>query len=204
MRFCCALLLLLCDAASALTLGAGVRALRLQPTLSPRRAAAWRMCGAGDAADEIDDSVYEGLEEDSVGCEGRIVTELKDVTGTQGALPDRFMMAVQAIRGEFSPPEDHPDNERQDDLILQALVNFPATVQVKVVSRAVPEQELDELVQDVSRLCSLVEGGSDASLDVVDRGSRRSIGFAMRVPDALALAELRDALMDDPRVQMVF
>ena len=51
--------------------------------------------------------------------------------------------AVQAIRGEFSPPEDHPDDERQEDLILQALTKFPATVQLKVVSRPLSDAELD-------------------------------------------------------------
>jgi len=143
----------------------------------------------------------EGL--DDIGtCEGRIVTELKDVVN--GQLPDRFMMAVQAIRGEFSPPDEVPDTERTDDLILQALTNFPATVRLKVVSRAVPEEELDGLVRDVTKLCESVPGGSDAEVDVVPRGSRRSIGFALRVPNANALAELRDALMQDPRVQMVF
>lgn len=52
---------------------------------------------------------------------------------------------MQALRGDFSPSEDCPDNEREDDLILQALTTFPAEVQLKIVSRAIPEAELDRL-----------------------------------------------------------
>lgn len=59
-------------------------------------------------------------------------------------------------------------------------------------------------MRDVTKLCECIEGASDTTINVSVRGARRSIGFAMRVPTALALAELREALVQDPRVQMVF
>ncbi|KAL1524817.1 hypothetical protein AB1Y20_019697 [Prymnesium parvum] len=154
-----------------------------------QRGAAVHMCAADDGgADDME-------------CEGRVVAELVAADG--GVLPDRFMIAVQAIRGDFSPPDDEPDDERQEDLIFQALTDFPATVQLKVVSRAVPEEQLDSLVKDVAKLCECVDA-TDAAWKAVRRGSRRSIALSIRVPSALALAELRDALVKDPRVQMVF
>lgn len=59
-------------------------------------------------------------------------------------LPARvFRMALQAIRGDFSPPEDQPDHEREDDLLLDALTTFPAKLRLKVVSRPASDLELD-------------------------------------------------------------
>lgn len=60
------------------------------------------------------------------------------------------------------------------------------------------------LVEDVSKLCNCVEEADNVHLEVVNRGARRSIGFSMRVPNAIALAQVRKALYKDPRVQMVF
>ncbi|KAL1524803.1 hypothetical protein AB1Y20_019683 [Prymnesium parvum] len=139
----------------------------------------------------------------SINLEVKGASEGEESEPRLGALPDRFMIAVQAIRGDFSPPDDEPDDERQEDLIFQALTDFPATVQLKVVSRAVPEEQLDSLVKDVAKLCECVDA-TDAAWKAVRRGSRRSIALSIRVPSALALAELRDALVKDPRVQMVF
>lgn len=129
------ILVLFCPAVRGLAIGMLRRApdSAVYRVLSSCRALPCTMC------DVLPEDDLEGLP-DIGNCEGRIVTELKAV---DGELPDRFMMAVQAIRGDFSPPEDHPDDERQEDLILQALTNFPATVNLKVVSRAGPEEELD-------------------------------------------------------------
>jgi hypothetical protein len=84
------------------------------------------------------------LPADSMDCSARIVSELVDTSGGDGkeALPDRFLMAVRAIRGEFSPPEGVADTERQEDSLTEALVTFPATVQLRVVSRPLEEEEV--------------------------------------------------------------
>jgi len=124
-----------------------------------------------------------------------------------GELPDRFMMAVQAIRGDFSPEEGAPDDEHQDDLLLQALVKFPATVEVRVVSRPVPAPHLQALEADIAgMLRQCVEAVEDEvpQLSMKERGSRRSFSFSIKLPSANALAELRSVLNEDPRVQMVF
>ena len=52
--------------------------------------------------------------------EGRIVTEL--VEAGNSALPDRFMMAVRAIRGEFSPTEGVEDTEFGDDMLTACAI----------------------------------------------------------------------------------
>ena len=50
-------------------------------------------------------------------------------------LPDRFVMAMRAIRGEFSPAEGAADNERTEDALTAALLSFPAKVTLRVVTR---------------------------------------------------------------------
>ena len=62
---------------------------------------------------------------DDLECEARVVTELKD-TVNNASLPDRFMMAMRAMRGEFSPSSG--DTERDDGQILEAMVDFPADI----------------------------------------------------------------------------
>ena len=75
-------------------------------------------------------------EGDNLECTGRIVTELK-ATGDD-ALPDRFMFAMRAIRGEFSPPDGAEDNENVDGALTEALLSFPAKVNLRVVSARPP------------------------------------------------------------------
>ena len=68
-------------------------------------------------------------------CEGRIVTELVDISaGEKLKLPDRFMFAVSAIRGEYSTLPPEMDTEVAEDSITSALLQFPAAVTMKVVS----------------------------------------------------------------------
>lgn len=66
----------------------------------------------------------------------------------------------------------------------------------------------------LSVLSSFVAAGEDEEAGEADgvepvvvskpRGSRRAFSFSMELPSASALAELRAALTEDPRVQMVF
>lgn len=88
--------------------------------------------------------------------------------------------------------------------LLSALVNFPTTVDVRIVSRPGSSDEHDTLVADMGRLCEAAGGSESASLNVTPRGSRLSIGLKLSVPSAEALAEVRAALTEHPRVQMVF
>lgn len=155
---------------------------------APRRAAAPRCCVAAD-------------DNDNVECTGRIVTELK---GINGELPDRFMMAVRAIRGEFTPTEAERDTERADDLLTAALTSFPATVRLRVVSKALDDDAAEVLVGDLRQLVESA-GGAQADVRVTPRGRRRSVDFELaEVPNLAALGALRGALKDDERVQMVF
>ena len=58
---------------------------------------------------------------DDCECTGRVVTELVE-TGTNAALPDRFLYAMRAIQGEYSPPEGTLDTEleRARSAVLRA------------------------------------------------------------------------------------
>ena len=137
-------------------------------------------------------------------CTARVVTNLVDATTEcgKGALPDRFMMAMRAIRGEFSKLEPEADTERAQDSLLTALVNFPAAVTLRIVSRPLDETSAIQLVSDVT-LIGQSSGG--AEVDVKLRGERRSIDLRLAaVPDAATLGVLREALKADDRVQMVF
>lgn len=137
-------------------------------------------------------------------CTARVVTNLVDATTEcgKGALPDRFMMAMRAIRGEFSKLEPEADTERAQDSLLTALVNFPAAVTLRIVSRPLDESSATQLVSDVT-LIGQSSGG--AEVDVKLRGERRSIDLRLAaVPDAATLGVLREALKADDRVQMVF
>ena len=115
------------------------------------------------------------------------------------------MMAVRAIRGDFSPPEGAEDNEYVEDALTSALISFPATVKLKIIS--VPMEKPDEadlLSADLNLLCYSLEGAGAPDVCVVERGSRRSFELSLDVPDAASLAILRRALLEDERVQMVF
>ena len=158
-----------------------------------------------DAADAADAEMPPPSEDD-LSCTARVVTELIDANGEEGkgALPDRFMMAVRAIRGEFSPGDDMPDTELVEDALLSALTTWPASVRLRIVSQPLEADEADAFVRDVERLGATVDAGA-VTVGVKVRGSRRSIDFTVdEVPDATNVAALRQALKSDARVQMVF
>ena len=81
-----------------------------------------------------------------------------------------------------------------------------------MVSKPGSSEEHNALLRDIDTLLQLVEttAGPDAgpdcgeSLKVTPRGARLAINVSLRVPSANALAVMRDALRDDPRIQMVF
>ena len=149
----------------------------------------------------------DGEADDNVECTGRVVTELVDATAQdgKGLLPDRFMIAVRAIRGEFSAADPNLDTEYAEDSFLSAFVQFPADVQLRIVSRPLEADEADALVRDISMLSAAIEGAGEAEVDVTLRGQRRAIDFRLSsVPDAASIAAVRTALKEDERVQMVF
>ena len=153
---------------------------------------------AGDAAELEDPS----LSADDLECEARVVTELKD-TVNNASLPDRFMMAMRAMRGEFSPSSG--DTERDDGQILEAMVDFPADIDLKVVSQSLPAAEQQELVRQLGEVVAAL-GPSAAEPKVTPRpGDRISIAVTLpKVPSAAALAELRAGMLADERVKFVF
>lgn len=63
---------------------------------------------------------------------------------------------------------------------------------------------LRSLVRDLENICRNAEGVEDVIIEVANRGTRRSIGFALNVFSATSLSKVRDAIRADPRVQMVF
>ena len=144
------------------------------------------------------------LDADDMQCSGgRIVTELRAADKTE--LPDRFMYAVRAIRGDFTQ-EGSVDTEYVEDSITSALLNFPATVTLRVVTKPMPSPEAaDELRDQLSMLFSTLEGAEGApEVCETERGARRSFDFRLKVPDAYSLSVLRNAIKEDERVQMVF
>ncbi len=170
-----------------------------------------RCCDVGEPYSEEEEAAFQKLEaeqaaltDDNVECTGRVVTELVDATTEcgKGALPDRFMMAMRAIRGEFSSLAPEADTERTQDSLLMALVSFPAAVTLRIVSRPLDDAGAAELVSDVTLIG---ESSGGAEVDVKPRGERRAIDLRLTaVPDAATLGVLREALKADERVQMVF
>ena len=159
-----------------------------------------------DDDDDLDDSLYPQLSSDDYQCsEGRIITELKS-TDADSPLSDRFMMAMRAISGEFSQAEGQADNELVEDALTTALLKFPATVALSVVTRPLEsDAAAEDLVAQLNKMLATLEGAEAPSAVVKQRpGGRRSINFSIRVPDAGALSLLRQALKEDERVQMVF
>ena len=141
---------------------------------------------------------------DDCECTGRVVTELVEAGNV--ALPDRFMFAMRAIRGDFSPPQGAEDTDRAEDALTAALVNFPATVTMRVVTRPLEGgEEAESLVAELNMMLATLEGADASEVDVKERpGGRQAINFSLRVPDASSLSMLREALKEDDRVQMVF
>ena len=145
--------------------------------------------------------------DDDLQCTGRLVSELVDRNGAdgKGALPDRFMMAVRAIRGEFSPAEGATDTERTEDSLLTALMTWPANVKLRIVTRPLEVDQADAFVRDIEMLGEAVTDAGSFEVGVKVRGSRRSIDLMLsEVPDAASLSALRESLKADDRVQMVF
>ena len=192
------LLLVLALPSSALRIAPAARCPTRTACNSPRTPCILASDAAGDAAELEDPS----LSADDLECEARVVTELKD-TVNNASLPDRFMMAMRAMRGEFSPSSG--DTERDDGQILEAMVDFPADIDLKVVSQSLPAAEQQELVRQLGEVVAAL-GPSAAEPKVTPRpGDRISIAVTLpKVPSAAALAELRAGMLADERVKFVF
>ena len=192
------LLLVLALPSSALRISPAARCPTRAACNSPRTPCILASDAAGDAAELEDPS----LSADDMECEARVVTELKD-TVNNASLPDRFMMAMRAMRGEFSPSSG--DTERDDGQILEAMVDFPADIDLKVVSQSLPAAEQQELVRQLGEVVAAL-GPSAAEPKVTPRpGDRISIAVTLpKVPSAAALAELRAGMLADERVKFVF
>lgn len=178
---------------------------RSSPSLSHTRRFLAPRCAVvacDGAACEEEDSA----DDDNMECTTRIVTELRE--SNNSTLPDRFLMAMRAIRGEFSPAEGSEDNEYVEDALTAALLKFPAKVSVRVISYKIEtDDEAACLAEEIGALVSEVHtsiDGSAPAIGVATRGERRSYDLALTVPSADSLAALRGALKEDVRVQMVF
>lgn len=132
------------------------------------------MFAAGEAED---DSVMDrSPDEDGMECSGRVVTELVDTTAPdgKGALPDRFMMAMRALRGEFSVLPEDADTETTEDAILSALVSFPAEIKLRIVSQPLEDAAADDLMDDIKQLGDSIGERSRASIPRRKPPPRRS------------------------------
>ena len=114
------------------------------PLVAASRGRALAMCAEAFAEEE-----EEALPPDVQCSDGRIVTEL--IAADKTPLPDRFMMAVRAIRGEFSPDDAAEDNERVEDSITSALLNFPAKVCLRPCVFFITRARMSEMVVMVRR-----------------------------------------------------
>jgi len=149
----------------------------------------------------------EGEEIPSMGEEiqsaGRVVTELVDATTPdgQGALPERFSLAVRALRGDFSVVDPSLDTERAEDSFLRAFTTWPTSVTLRIVSRPLEDGQAENLLRDLRTLGD----GSSVEVKMTSRGARCAIDLRLHgVPDATTLSVLRNAIKADDRVQMVF
>ena len=201
-RVLCAVLLGCASPAAALVLGGALKSVTRCHT---RRA--HLVCeeelpdGLSFIADDVDpeelEAAYAELENNPTECSGRIVTEFKDLT-TGGALPERMTVKMRAIQGEFSPPEDVSDTERDDGMLLAGLVGFPTQLPLKVISQ--PDVDVDGLVRDMAALAA----ESKPPELTMRPGGRASISFEMECKDPNSLGETRTTLLEDPRIKMVF
>ena len=72
---------------------------------------------------------------------------------------------MRAMRGEFSPSSG--DTERADGQILEAMVDFPADIDLKVVSQSLPAAEREEIDEAVAMLREAgAQGHSIAAVNI--------------------------------------
>ena len=127
------------------------------------------------------------------------------VTSTNGQpLTDRFSVALRAIAGEFTPPEEM-DNERASGLV-DSLLQWPTNFPVKVVSRVCAAEEQDALREGVLRVCdeACLEA---ADLVCVSRLGGKVVSVSLTVlgvPCSKSLEELRRKLRSLDHAAMVF
>ncbi len=119
-------------------------------------------------------------------------------------LTDRFSVALRAISGEFTPPEEM-DNERASGLV-DSLLQWPTDFPVKVVSRACAAEEQDALREGVLRVCdeACLEA---ADLVCVSRLGGKAVSVSLTVlgvPCSKSLEELRRKLRALDHAAMVF
>ena len=201
-RFLCVVLLGCANPATALVLGG---ALKSVTGCHARRAnlvcEAELPDGLSFTADDVDpeelEAAYAELEKNPSQCSGRIVTELRDAT-TGAPLPERMAVKMRALQGEFSPPEDVSDTERDDGTLMAGLVGFPTLLPLKVVSQT--DVDVDGLMRDMAALAA----GSKPPELTMRPGGRASISFEVQCKDPSSLGETRAALLEDPRIKMVF
>ncbi|KAK9816968.1 hypothetical protein WJX72_007598 [[Myrmecia] bisecta] len=121
----------------------------------------------------------------SLNDEGLLVDEKTGkVINEYGAT--RFDVAVRAIRGEFDPPSNIENTERNDGVILSSLISFPADYTFHVVARSaeVPANFAEELSATIARVCQT--DPSSYKVSVKDRlnGKFVSVQIEARVPSA--------------------
>ena len=157
-------------AALAISLSVRSSGLGLSVPAGPRRAhVSYCSLSTPEEPPDTPDGVEDGME-----CEttGRIVTEFK-ATGGADPIPDRFMTKIQAIRGDFSPDEPALDTEQAEDSLLSAFVKFPAVVKVRVVSRVIDPDQVQDFVADMTALCSTAAADDVVGVGkVTPRGTR--------------------------------
>ena len=102
-----------------------------------------------EAAYQQLESEQQQLTDDDMECTGRIVTEL--VEAGNAPLPDRFMYAMRAIRGEFTPADGVADTHTPEHEPLRA---------------ALKHTRLHDVKQDRFAVGVLLGRGRDGALDL--------------------------------------
>ncbi|PSC68065.1 lipoate regulatory [Micractinium conductrix] len=140
----------------------------------------------------------------------------------------RFDVAVRAMRGEFDPPADLPNTERQQGLLLDSLTQWPAVYQFQLVVKQQPaaaageaapasgEQQQQQQGSSpeqalLKRYRSLIADTTAADISPQDCTAKPRMGgryVSLCIPARVQAAHVMDlvwaALADDPAVIMKY
>ena len=149
-----------------------------------------------------------GLEGLRLREDGELVDEVGRALNALGAT--RFDVAVQAIRGAFSTPQDPAEsNERgPPGQVLDALVRYPVDWTFQTIAAVTGDAERAAFAAEVAALVRTHCGADAVAADGVSTATKGakyvSVRVRARVGSSAQMVEATAALKRDPRVKMAF